>query len=110
MGRSAVLIGHSRRFLAFFQETRLVHHQHPVCVPQMLDHIPAQFIAYRFLIPIRLGQEPLHPMRAAFAQLFGELPAVLALDGGQQGTQEAARAGPGFCAAEMRPKALLYLG
>jgi hypothetical protein len=52
----------------------------------MLDYIPAQFITYGLLIPICLGQEPLHSMWTAFTEFFGQLPAIFSLDRSQQGT------------------------
>jgi hypothetical protein len=49
-------------------------------------------------------------MRAAFAQLLGELPAIFALYWSQQGAEKAACASPGFRAAKKRPDALLHVG
>src|SRR6266487_3979444 len=40
----AVLPRYSRRLLPFLDEARFIHHQDPVCLSQLLDHVGLQFI------------------------------------------------------------------
>ncbi len=68
--------------------TGVVEHQHPIRVTQLIDHIGAQVIADRVGVPHRLAQQPLHPLRAAVAGLFGQLPTRPAVHIGQQSEQE----------------------
>ena len=50
--------------------------------------IGSQLVSHRLLVPIGGIQQPLHSLRAAFVQLLGQLPAVLALNPAQQACQE----------------------
>src|SRR5215203_2073679 len=50
----------------------------------MLDHIGPQIIAERIGIPVNAREELLHAVWRVVAGRLGEMPAVLALQGGQQ--------------------------
>ena len=51
----------------------------------MLDHVAAQVVAHQIGVPAHPGGEVLlHPVRRAVARDLGQLPAVLALDRGEQ--------------------------
>src|SRR5216684_9348204 len=69
----------------------------------MLDHIRAQLVAHRFLIPVSFFQQPLHSVRVRFSQFLGHLPAVLALDRSQQSLQVASHPCSHLGAAKVRP-------
>src|SRR6266702_3970345 len=60
--------------------------------PQVLHYIGAQVIAHCLFIPVRLGQQPLHPVCALLSQFLGQLPAILAFYRGQQPAQVASYA------------------
>jgi hypothetical protein len=107
---SAVLIGHTRRFLALFEEPCLVHHQDPIRVPQVLHHIAAQFIADRLFIPVGFSQQALGPVRITFAQFLGQLPAIFALHGSEQRAQVATCSAARLRPAKVGANALLHLG
>src|SRR4051812_4739409 len=50
----------------------------------MLDHIGAQIIAERIGVPVNAREELLHAVWRGVAGRLGKMPAVLALQGGQQ--------------------------
>src|SRR6266487_6272937 len=99
----AVLPRYSRRLLPFLDEARFIHHQDPVCLSQLLDHVGLQFIAHRLLIPVRFLQQPLHPVGVRFSQFLSHLPAVLALHRREQPLQVAPNALSHLGTSKMRP-------
>ena len=64
-GHPGVLAGHPHGVAALLDVAGLVEHQHPVRGAQCLDHIAAQVLAHPALVPHRLVQQPLHPVRRA---------------------------------------------
>jgi len=77
---------------ALLEVAGLVHHQHRVILAQVLDHIVADVVADRVVVPHRPGEQVLHSVRAGIAGLLGDRPAVLARQVGQQPQHE--RPGP----------------
>ena len=74
--------------------------KHAGRIAQVLGHVRPQVIAHRVDVPVRRVQQPLHPLRPRLAQVFGQLPAVLALDPIQQPRQIPLRPLPRFGPAE----------
>ena len=107
---STVLARHPCRLGSLLHEPRLIHHHHARRrVPQVLDHIAPQLVAHRLRVPIRVGVEALHPLWARLAQPFGELPAILALQRGQQPLQIAPHPLAHLPPVEIAPDALVHL-
>jgi hypothetical protein len=73
--------------LPLLDEPRLIHDEHRVTLAQLFDYIAAQHVACGVGIPLRPFQQVLHAVGCRFADPFGELPAVLALDCAQQALQ-----------------------
>jgi hypothetical protein len=96
-GGAGVLTLHPRRLAALLQKPRLVHHQHPARVTQVLHDVAVHVIAQPIRIPTGAGQQPLHPIRRRLPSLLGQLPAVLARHITQQPPHE-----PGDSAADLR--------
>ncbi len=67
--------------LAFFEEPRLIDHQHGLRVAQMFDQVGPQIIPDLIGVPLRPSQQMLDPIRGRRAVDFGDLPAVFTLDG-----------------------------
>jgi hypothetical protein len=99
----------SRRLLSLFEEARLIDHQDARCFPQMVQDVGAQLLTHCLLIPVSLGQQPLHPVRAALAQRLGELPTILALHWCQQAFQEPAHPPAHLGTPKARANPLLHL-
>src|SRR5579872_6124374 len=78
--RPTILPLHSRRVRSLFQKAGLVYHQNTIDFAYLLDDVLLSFISYRIGTPHRATQQALHPIRGRFAGLFGQLPAILALD------------------------------
>jgi hypothetical protein len=66
-----------------------------VLITEALDHVSADVIADPVYVPVRPPQQPLHPVRAGLACLFGERPPVLPLQ---------ARDQPGYVPADPGPR------
>src|SRR5215218_11071281 len=86
-GRARILTMHAGRLRALLQKPGLVKHQDGLLIAQVLDDVGAQIVAYEIGIPAHAGEEVLHAVGGTVAGRFGQLPAVLALDRGQQPTQ-----------------------
>ena len=82
-----VLTMHARRFRALLQKSGLIEHQHGLLIAEVLDDVGAQIIAHEIGVPAHAGKKVLYAVGRAVAGRFGQLPAVLALDGGQQPAQ-----------------------
>src|SRR5215211_4736077 len=67
----------------FLPKARLIQHQHRIGITQLLHDIVADAAG----VPPRAIQQPLHPIRGLLTCLFGQPPAVLALDLAQQPSQ-----------------------
>jgi len=80
----AVLALYPDRLRAFLKETSLVHDQHAVRIAQILNHVGLQVVTHTIRVPLRRIEQPLHPLRTRLTQLFGKLPAILALDAREQ--------------------------
>src|SRR5262245_42165663 len=79
-GRATVLAGDAAGFGALLEKAGFVYDQHGVWIAQMLDHVGAQVIAHPVRVPDRPIQQMLQSVGRAVAGLFGQLPAVLALE------------------------------
>jgi hypothetical protein len=86
----------------FLQEPGLIHDQHAGVVAQLLDHIGSQIIADRVGLPLSGIEQALHATRMWLAELFRQLPAVLALHRSQEALQVPPRPLPDLRAAEPR--------
>src|SRR4030095_9745579 len=64
--------------------------QHRPRIAEVLQDIAAQVIADLLGVPAGMVEQSLHPIWRRRAGVLAQLPAVLALDTGQQGTQERA--------------------
>lgn len=97
--RAGVLALDTDRGGALLQVAGLVDHQHGPVVGQVLDHVGAQVIADRVGVPFRAVQQVLHAVRGGIARVFGQGPAVLPRQVGQQAQDQcrctAARFDPG---------------
>ncbi len=78
---------HADRFRALLQEAGLVDDQHAVGVAEMLGNEGDEIIAHRLDIPVGGIEQALHALRPRLAEMFGELPAVLALDGSSRASR-----------------------
>jgi hypothetical protein len=85
--RAAVLALDSHRFGALFEKARLINHQHPLGIAQMLQDIAAQVVSHQGCVPIIGSQQSLDSIWGLVAQILGQLPAVLAFHGPQQSFQ-----------------------
>jgi hypothetical protein len=77
---------------AVLEVAGLVDDQHRPRVAQVLDEVAADVIAQGVGIPDRPGEQVLHPVRGGIAGVFGDRPAVLSWQVGQQAAHE--RPGP----------------
>jgi hypothetical protein len=68
----------------FPHPARLVQHQHRRWVAQLRNDVVAQVIADPVGVPPGAVEQPLPPVRGLLTRLFGQPPAVLALDLAQQ--------------------------
>ena len=98
--RATVLPLHTGRVLPLLDETGLVHNQHRVTLAQLFNDVLPQHIARAMRIPLRPLEQVLNTIRRCFADPFGELPAVLALDCAQQALQVSERPTSGLRAPE----------
>jgi hypothetical protein len=62
----------------------LVDHQHRIVVAEMIDHIATQVVAHSVGVPLRPRQQMLQPVRAGVTAEFGQRPAALPVDVGDQ--------------------------
>jgi isopentenyl diphosphate isomerase/L-lactate dehydrogenase-like FMN-dependent dehydrogenase len=76
---------------ALLQIPGLVHHQHRVLAAEPGDHIGAQVITDPVVIPARLGQQMLQPVRRAVADMLGDRPAILPRQIRQQSQHQLSR-------------------
>src|SRR5579859_1658914 len=86
---ATVLPLHPDRLPPLFQKAGLIDDEHPILLSEVLNHIRPEVIAHRIRVPVCGIEQPLHPLRTGLAQVFGELPAVLALNPIQQSCQVA---------------------
>ncbi|GAB3628097.1 hypothetical protein GCM10027419_29480 [Pandoraea terrae] len=93
--------------LSLLDETGLVHNQHRVTLAQFFDYIAAQHIASGISVPLCPLQQVLYAIGCRFADPFGELPAVLALDCTQQALQVCERPLSGLWTPEQFPEPLV---
>src|SRR5258707_4729409 len=107
--RATVLRRHAGGLLAFLEEARLIDHQDARFLSQVCQDVRAQLITRCFLIPIGLQEQPLYAMGTTLAYGFSQLPAVLALDWGQQAFQKAAHPSTHLGAPKARSNPRLYL-
>ena len=106
----AVLARDPRRLGPFLDEPRLIHHHHArVRVPQLLDHIGPQHVTHGLRVPVGVGEEALHSLRACLAEPFSELPAILPLHVAQQPNQIAPHPLAHLAPMEIAPDARMHL-
>jgi hypothetical protein len=87
---------------ALLEEAGLVHDQDGLIRTDLFDHVPAQVVSDGIGIPIRRIQEPLHAIGCGLAKQFGQVPAVLALDGRKQALEIAEGTSAGLSPSEAR--------
>jgi hypothetical protein len=92
---------------ALLQEARFVSHQHAIGAADVFDHVVPAEVARRILVPLHMAEHPLRAPGPGIADLFRQLPAVLALRHAQQGFEIQSRLPPWLGANEQRPKPLL---
>jgi hypothetical protein len=73
----------------FLRKPGLVDDQNTVVLAQMFHHIITHLIAQQFGVPVAAPQQVLDFVRCLVPQALGHLPAILALDGTEQGLQVA---------------------
>ena len=81
-------------------ETGLIHDEHRVTFAQLFNDVLPEHVARAIRIPLRPLEQVLHAVGCRFADPFGELPAVLALDCAQQALQVSERPLSGLGAPE----------
>jgi hypothetical protein len=108
--RARILPLHADRVRALLQKAGLIQHQHSIRIAKMLDDIGPQVVANLLGVPAHAAEEVLHSVGRGVASGLGQLPAVLALDRGQQSAQlgqgAAARLDPGEARRERRAQLL----
>ena len=62
----------------------------------MRDHIRSQIVAHRIRVPLSRIQQTLHPVGRVFTESLGQLPAVFALDVGEQAIEVTTGTGTHF--------------
>src|SRR3989440_3141003 len=100
-GRVAMLPGHPCRLFASLAKTRFVDHQDRLRITQALQNVGPQIIAHQVCIPDRAVEQALHPIRAAFSGVFGELPPVFPFDGTHDAFQVCQRSPTRFRTSKM---------
>ena len=63
--------------LTLLEKARLIDDEHTIAT-KVLDHIAAAHVTNTILIPEHMAEHPLCPPRPGIADLFSQLPAVLA--------------------------------
>ena len=101
-GRAAILSRHPCRLRAFLEEARLVDHEHRLRIAQMRHHVLLQIVAHGVHVPACGIEQALHAIGGALTEDFGELPAILARDMGEQAVEVAAGTGLHFGASKAR--------
>lgn len=100
-GDAAVLDADPDRVRAPPEEAGLVDYQHPGGVAQVAPQVGLQVIAHSIGVPLGTVQQMLDAVGGGVAGMFGQLPAILALDGAEQAGQVGAQMPPCFAAGEM---------
>jgi len=54
---------------------------------ELLQHVPTQVVTHQIGIPDGTGKQALHAIRAGFSGVFGQLPAIFALDATEESLQ-----------------------
>ena len=76
-GGARVLALDPHRGRALLEKPRLVDHQHPAGVAEVLDDVAAQVVADQVRVPVGGGEQPPHAVWGALAGVLGQLPADL---------------------------------
>ncbi len=74
-GGARVLALDPHRGRALLEKPRLVDHQHPAGVAEVLDDVAAQVVADQVRVPVGGGEQPPHAVWGALAGVLGQLPA-----------------------------------
>ena len=69
----------------------------------MLVRVAGQVVTDRVGVPVGAGQQVLHTVGGGLAEVFGQLPAVLALGVAEQPAEVADCSAPGLAAGEVVP-------
>jgi hypothetical protein len=92
---------------ALLQEAGFIHHRHATGAADGLDHrVPAD-AARRVLVPLHVAEHPLDAPGPRIADLFRQLPAVLALGPAEQGFKIQSRLPPRLRANEQSAQPIL---
>src|SRR5207248_778397 len=89
-------------FLATLAETRFVNDHDRVGIPQTLQNVRAQIATHQIRAPDGAVEQALHPIRAGFACVLSQLPAIFALDGTHNAFEKCQYSLTGFRASETR--------
>ena len=76
-GRAGVLPLHPGGAGAFLDEPGLIGDQHAARLAELPGHVVPYVITDLPGIPVRVAQQPLHPIRTEFPGAFGQRPPVL---------------------------------
>jgi hypothetical protein len=68
----------------FFRSGGLIDHQHRVFIAEMVDHVAAQVIAHRVVVPHRATQQVLQAIRCVIAGVLGQRSAICPRQSGEQ--------------------------
>ena len=113
-GSAAILHPDACRVLALFGKTRFVDDYNGGLGAKMLKSVSAQIIAHAIGVPDGAGEQALHPIRASFSGVFGQLPAVFARgvteDAVQKRERTSTRFGPGKARSNPCMQAIQFLG
>src|SRR4051812_12550377 len=107
--RARVLTSDANRLGSFLQEARLVYDQNTIRSTQMFDHVTATQGPGLVLAPQRVGQYSLGAPGPGIADLFGQLPTILAFGRTQQGFQIKTRLLPRLRPHEELAQPVLHL-
>jgi hypothetical protein len=69
------------------EEAGFINDQDGVFVTEMLDDIGLEVIADLFGVPVSSSEEALDAVGSSVADVFGDLPAILAFDGADEGAE-----------------------
>src|SRR5713101_1310024 len=109
-GRSAILHTNARRLVASFEKARLVDDQDGGLSAQLLYRVGSHVVADPIDIPFGTGEQALHAKGCGFSGMFGQLPAIFALDGTEQSLQVEQRPPTRFWSGKARGKTSMQLG
>jgi hypothetical protein len=100
-----MLLRHPCRLFPSLPKARFVDHQDGVRIAQLLQNVGTQIVAHQIRVPGRAVEQALHPVWSGFSGVFGQLPAIFALDGTDDAFEIGQCSTTGFRASETRGNA-----